>query len=381
MATIVYRKGRPRPWLCQIKRKGHKTFSKAFELRQHAERWGKEQDRSIDLVGLPLTIKEYESIPLSALVSRYLETISRTKASFETDKIVLTSFLKRPLATKSIAYVTPQDAAAYRDERLTELYRGKPISPPTVRREVNTLQHVFEIARTEWGYSNLRNPFRGLRIKGSIRRRTRRLEKGELRKLEIACEACRGPNRWFVRLAIYLAIETGMRLQEIFNLTFNDIDLHKRRIIVRKSKTDHVTGREGRTIVLPFLGWWFLIIHIRPLEERASFNGSDRLFPMTKGAFKQTWSEVIKRAKVKNLTFHDLRREAGSWFDQAGLTKGEHDLMMGHANRDMTSLYIHADLNSIQDKLARIIHDSTSFSSPRRARAPSTSPDLIRIGV
>jgi len=31
--------------------------------------------------------------------------------------------------------------------------------------------------------------------------------------------------------------------------------------------------------------------------------------------------------------------------------------------------------------LTRIIHDSTSFSSPRRARAPSTSPDLIRIGV
>ena len=32
-------------------------------------------------------------------------------------------------------------------------------------------------------------------------------------------------------------------------------------------------------------------------------------------------------------------------------------------------------------ELARIIHDSTSFSSPRGARAPSTSPDLIRIGV
>jgi hypothetical protein len=36
---------------------------------------------------------------------------------------------------------------------------------------------------------------------------------------------------------------------------------------------------------------------------------------------------------------------------------------------------------SFQDLLARIIHDSTSFSSPRGARAPSTSPDLIRIGV
>jgi WD40 repeat protein len=32
-------------------------------------------------------------------------------------------------------------------------------------------------------------------------------------------------------------------------------------------------------------------------------------------------------------------------------------------------------------RLARIIHDSTSFSSPRRARAPSTSPDLQRLPV
>jgi hypothetical protein len=36
---------------------------------------------------------------------------------------------------------------------------------------------------------------------------------------------------------------------------------------------------------------------------------------------------------------------------------------------------------SLKEGLTRIIHDSTSFSSPRRARAPSTSPDLIRIGV
>jgi len=35
----------------------------------------------------------------------------------------------------------------------------------------------------------------------------------------------------------------------------------------------------------------------------------------------------------------------------------------------------------VMERLARIIHDSTPFSSPRGARAPSTSPDLIRIGV
>ncbi len=82
---------------------------------------------------------------------------------------------------------------------------------------------------------------------------------------------------------------------------------------------------------------------------------------MTKGAFQQSWTDALKRAGIADLTFHDLRREAGSRFDAAGLTKGEHDLMMGHANRDMTSLYIHADLKSIQDKLDRYVFDGMTF--------------------
>jgi hypothetical protein len=83
---------------------------------------------------------------------------------------------------------------------------------------------------------------------------------------------------------------------------------------------------------------------------------------MTKGAFKQSWVEVLRREKIYNLTFHDLRREAGSRFDAAGLTKGEHDLMMGHSNRDMTSLYVHADLKSIQDKLDRYTLGGLTFN-------------------
>jgi hypothetical protein len=82
---------------------------------------------------------------------------------------------------------------------------------------------------------------------------------------------------------------------------------------------------------------------------------------MTKAAFKQSWADVLKRAGISDLTFHDLRREAGSRFDEAGLTKGEQDLMMGHANRDMTSLYVHAYLKSIQDKLDRYVLDGMTF--------------------
>jgi hypothetical protein len=44
---------------------------------------------------------------------------------------------------------------------------------------------------------------------------------------------------------------------------------------------------------------------------------------------------VKKRAGIDDLTFHDLRHEAGSRFDAMGLTKGEQDMMMGHANSDI----------------------------------------------
>jgi integrase len=192
-----------------------------------------------------------------------------------------------------------------------------------------------------------------------MHRRKRRLEKGELKRLEDACKDCIGLNKFYVRLAIYLAIETGMRLQEIFNLTWKDVNIDTRRIEIRKNKTDHLSEYAGRTIVMSIMSLYYLLSladHLQLTKKDAD----TRVFPMKKEAFKQAWANLVKRAGItpsgdegRRLTFHDLRREAGSIFDEAGLTKGEHDLMMGHANKNMTSLYIHANLEAIEEKLDR----------------------------
>jgi integrase len=179
-----------------------------------------------------------------------------------------------------------------------------------------------------------------------MHRRKRRLEPGEQKLLEVAAEKCRGQNKFYVPLAIAMAVETGMRLQEIFGLTWGDINIETRRIEIRKSKTDHVQQYAGRTIVMTARAM-FYFSGIMPDKPRRD----EPVFPMDKDPFKQSWKDVVKRARIKGLTFHDLRREAGSRFDEAGLTKAEHDLMMGHANGDMSSIYIAADLNRIQDKL------------------------------
>ncbi|MGA8614234.1 MAG: site-specific integrase [Xanthobacteraceae bacterium] len=353
MPSILKLKDKPRtlPWRAKVK--GGKV--RMFASKDEAARWANEYERTLRLTGLPPTIDELRKHTVRELVERYLKEKTPLKGCAVSETTVLKKFLKRDICSVSLATIKKADAYRYRDDRLKEAWRGKPITPRTVRREVNTLQHIFATAKEEWGFENLENPFR-IKIERSTYKRKRRLKDGELEELEVACGDCRGLNKEYVLLAIYLAIETGMRLQEIFNLTWRDVDVKNRRIEITKSKTDHVTGHEGRTIVMNIPARGLLAVLRVQLIGNFRYSKEDRIFPMTREAFKQSWADVVKRAGITDLHFHDLRREAGSRFDEAGLTRGEHDLMMGHANKDMASLYVYADLKSIQDKLALLIH-------------------------
>jgi integrase len=208
-------KTRTLPWRAQVRRKGHPPLVKMFETKAEAEAWVGEQERQIRLAGLPLTINELKTHTIGDIVRRYLKEITPSKGCRVSEAAVFNAFLRHGIAKISLAYFKKKDAWTYITERLRETRKGKPIQPSTVRREINSIQHVFEIAKERWGFENLVNPFRGIKIPGSMHRRTRILEQGEPERLLKACEHCRGLNRFYVPLAIYLACETGMRTQEI----------------------------------------------------------------------------------------------------------------------------------------------------------------------
>lgn len=385
MASITKLTDKPRtlPWRAKVKDK-----VRMFATKDEAQLWASEYERTLRMTGLPPTIEELRKHSVKEIVQRYLAEKTPLKGCAVNETVVLTRFLRRDICALSLAAIEKKHAYEYVAQRLKEKWRGKPITPRTVRREVNSIAHIFQTAKEEWGFENLNNPFR-IAIKGSMHRRKRRILPGELKKLEQACQHCLGLNRYYVPLAIYLAIETGMREQEIFNLTWADVDLEKRRIEIIKSKTDHVSEYAGRTIVLPFHALTMLaklrlaqlsrlkIILLRTAALKpvrtAAPDLDGRIFPMTKHAFQQAFYDARERAKIgadrrgERLTFHDIRREANTTFEAAGLTAGERNLMMGHADASIDATYIAPSLQSIQDKLDRQALGGMTFAEASQA--------------
>lgn len=349
-----------------IHRKGVRPYTKTFAVKADGERWAREQERSIDTTGLPLSIEQLKAVYVRDIVQRYLAEVTPTKAN-DSEAPVLKKFLLSDLAKKSLADISKQDGYAYVAKRRKDTWKGpqgnwrlaKPITPRTVKREVGSISPIFEVAREQWGYTNLTNPFKGIEIKGSKHRRKRRLLPGEEERLYEACKKCLGLNRTYVPLAVALAIETGMRLDEIFNLTWEDLDFDKRTIEVTKSKTDHVSEYTGRTIVMTILAGFYAAQLQFEIKLKTDTQPIGRIFPMTKDAFEQAFDDVLERAEIKpdrrgeRLQFRDLRREAGSRFDEAGLTKSENELMLGHQGQDTNSIYIASKLKLIRDRLDR----------------------------
>src|SRR5579871_4321662 len=109
MAHIQYRPDRPKPYRVIIHRKGHKVKSKSFLVEKDAERWATEQERSIDLTGLPLTIGELTKVFVKDIVEKYLTEVTPSKGCHVSETTVLKRFLKHPIAKKSLAAVSRKD--------------------------------------------------------------------------------------------------------------------------------------------------------------------------------------------------------------------------------------------------------------------------------
>ena len=89
---------------------------------------------------------------------------------------------------------------------------------------------------------------------------------------------------------------------------------------------------------------------------------------------------TLKRAKITDLHFHDLRREAGSRWMDAGMPLATIQRWLGHANIAQTSTYLGAslgadelDMRRYEERIGRLTLIDVSRGSNLPERTPSDS--------
>jgi integrase len=290
-----------------------------------------------DRAELPTDPKALQRVTLGELVTRYRDTVSIKKKGYENERVSLTSFLNHPICSRRLSELRTDDFAAYRDQML------RTIKPTSLKRYLDPVHNLFEVARHEWGLPLRDNPLNRLKLKAPSQRRERRLLNGEWERILEAARLCRNVS---IEPIIRLALATGMRRGEILAVEDNQIDLGRRSLLIRKTKNGH-----ARTIPLTAEA-------VCILEQLLGSRG--RLFPITKNGFRLAWERLRKRAKLIDFHFHDLRHEAISRFFELGLNPAEVALISGHRDIRQLFRYTHPQRASIIDKLDRVSSDRSA---------------------
>jgi integrase len=332
MATFRKRNNK---WQAQVRYKGYPNLTRTFSYKADAVEWATETERQIQRRGLPTNPKMLEGSTVSDLVRRYRDEIVPLKRGRVVETIILNAFLRAPVAKLCLSDLNPAAFAAYRDERL------KAVRPATINRELGLVQHVFEIAQREWNIGFPSNPLKAVRKPKPDQGRQRRLQNGDWQRLMDACQRCRNP---LIRPLMAFAVETGMRRGELLNARWADVNWIDHTLKISISKNGHprtIPLTSNALTVLASLG----NIH----------RGDDRLLPLTIESVKLAWKRLVKRARIEDLHFHDLRHEAVSRFFELGLTVPEVALISGHRDPRMLFRYTHLKAGDVGKRIGHLL--------------------------
>jgi len=165
----------------QIRKVGYSPISKTFTNKSDAEKYLRLTELEIERK-IFVDYAEAEATTLGEALTRYLREVTPSKKSALKEEYKIKTWLKHPLAKRSLASLKPIDFATYRDKRLTE------VSAASVRLELGVISHLFNVARKDWSIEGLVNPLEGIRKPKVNNARNRRLTREEMGRLLEACK-------------------------------------------------------------------------------------------------------------------------------------------------------------------------------------------------
>lgn len=243
---------------------------------------------------------------------------------------------------------------------VTSLKREQNLAPSTIRKHTGALARCLDwlAARGEIPVNPLRLLAKGYatytpadvadvaRVEGRAKcdtERDRRLEPGEEARILAIIEGAKPEGRQrplemrhadALRLMLTMALESAMRMREMFTLTVGQVDLTKLTVFLERTKNGSKRQVPITSVLLAALR---PVLAKRPADELLFpwWNGDAdrRVLERTTSLLSRQYARIFAAAGCPDLHFHDLRHEATSRiYERTKLSDLEIAKITGHKN-------------------------------------------------
>lgn len=284
------------------------------------------------------------------LLERYIEYAKNNyRAAFRVE-VMRDVFLKH-FGSRSLSQINSWHIEKYKSER-----KSQNMKPSTVNRELTILRRMFNLA-VQWEMTTV-NPVKGVSFYKVTNERLKIYSMKDFKRLYDAAY----PN---LKPVLIAAIYTGMRLGELLNLKWQDVDFDKACIYVRDSK-----NFESRTLPMhPEVK--------QALSKYREESKGEHVFKYKdKNSLGSSFRKVLSNLEIKDLCFHSLRHTFASTLAMNGVDLTTIQELLGHKSIVMTKRYAHPTQEHKKQALSslnfKIMDTSMDTSSGKDSTAVSS---------
>ena len=324
------RKGYYLSWV-DAQGKRHRRKAKGFLLGEARAELRKKRTRATEAVILGYMPPSDDSF--REVAGRYLEYQKPrvTVREYERQRLIVNKHLD-PFFSGKIKEIRRVNVQRY----ITK--RSGMVSAATVRKEVNVLKHMLNLAVFDWEIITF-NPAQGVKSPKVAPGRVRYLQPTELRLLMSAC------LEW-LRPIVALAVTTGMRRSEILRLRWLDMDIAHQRLLLPQTKNN-----EGKVVYLNRSA----LAALRSMPFGAQTKSVDLPFPdLTPEKVSVAFHRTCNKVGIADFRFHDLRHTAASWLRMSGADIHTVGQILGHKDIRMAARYQHLSPEFLAKAVSRL---------------------------
>lgn len=253
--------------------------------------------------------------------------------------------------------------------------RSQQVAAATVNRDLCMISHTFNLARTKFGCTQLRNPIGPTTRLRLPRGRIRRLAEDEERAILAQAAEYELTSSIPIGSIIRFACATAMRCGEITGMRWENVDLNQGTVFLSDTKNG-----EARSVPL-WLEMRAMLRDMGPRDSGVVWGGHEAV----RSAWRRVRNASIQAAestgnrdlatRLRNLRFHDFRHEGTSrLIERTGWDNARIQAITGHKTTAMLARYTHLRSADLAAQMAALEGGNSALRLIHRAPSEHFDP-------